>query len=115
VVDSISATLLLKALDGLSLRSIVTAQNIANAGTPGYQPIKVTFEEALRRSASGERADIRAVEPKIGLSVDETGQSELRLDLEMATAASTAGRYGALAELLNRRLQIEAVAISGSR
>jgi flagellar basal-body rod protein FlgB len=114
-MDSISATILLKAMDGLSMRAEVTAQNIANANSPGYRPLKVNFEDSLRAAASGTRDSIRQVKPTMGLSIDEAGRSELRLDLEMATAASTAGRYGTLAELLNRRLQIEALAAAGSR
>ena len=114
-MDSISATILLKAMDGLSMRANVTSQNIANANSPGYRPLKVNFEDALRAAASGTPGDIRQVQPSVGLSIDETGRSELRLDLEMATAASTAGRYATLAELLNRRLQIDALAAAGSR
>jgi flagellar basal-body rod protein FlgB len=114
-MDSISATILLKAMDGLSMRAEVTSQNIANANSPGYKPLRVSFEEALRAAATGSNDDIRQVQPRIGLAIDEMGQSELRLDLEMATAASTAGRYGTMAELLNRRLQIEALAAAGSR
>jgi flagellar basal-body rod protein FlgB len=114
-MDSISATIMLKALDGLSMRAEVTSQNIANANSPGYKPLRVTFEDALRAAATGSREDVRQVQPGIGLAIDEMGQSELRLDLEMATAASTAGRYGTLAELLNRRMQIEALAAAGSR
>jgi flagellar basal-body rod protein FlgB len=114
-MDSISATILLKAMDGLSMRAMVTAQNIANANSPGYSPLKVNFEDALRAAASGSRDNIKKVQPSVSLSIDNAGRSELRLDLEMATAASTAGRYGALAELMNRRLQIEALAAAGSR
>jgi flagellar basal-body rod protein FlgB len=114
-MDSISATILLKAMDGLSMRAMVTAQNIANANSPGYSPLKVKFEDALRAAASGSRDNINKVQPSVSLSIDNAGRSELRLDLEMATAASTAGRYGALAELMNRRLQIEALAAAGSR
>lgn len=114
-MDSISATILLKAMDGLSMRANITSQNIANANSPSYRPLKVNFEDALRAAASGTREDVRKVQPNIGLSIDHNGRFELRLDLEMATAASTAGRYGTLAELLNRRLQIEAMAAAGSR
>jgi flagellar basal-body rod protein FlgB len=114
-MDSITATVLLQAMDGLETRSRVTAQNIANANTPNYRPLKVSFEDALRQAAFGTHLEIRDVTPKVSVAIDEFGKSELRLDLELATATSTAGRYGTLAELLNRRLQLEAIAISGSR
>jgi flagellar basal-body rod protein FlgB len=114
-MDSMSATIILKALDGLTIRAMATSQNIANANSPGYRPVKVTFEDALKAAASKSQDHIRNVQPSIALAVDRNGRSDLRLDLEMATAAATSGRYGALVELLNRRLQIEALAAAGSR
>jgi flagellar basal-body rod protein FlgB len=114
-MDSITATVLLQAMDGLEMRAKVTAQNIANASTPNYRPLQVSFEDTLRQASLGTREDISNVSPKVGVAIDEFGRSELRLDLELATATSTAGRYGTLAELLNRRLQLEALAVSGSR
>ncbi len=114
-MDSISATILLKAMDGLEMRARVTAQNIANANTPNYRPFKVSFEDTLRQAAAGTRLDIQNVKPQASIAIDQMGRSALRLDLELATATSTAGRYGAMAELLNRRLQLEALAVSGSR
>ena len=36
-----------RALDGVALRQRVTAQNIANVMTPGYQAQKVSFEDSL--------------------------------------------------------------------
>jgi flagellar basal-body rod protein FlgB len=114
-LEPVSAALILKALDGLSLRSIATAQNIANANTPDYRPSKVTFEDALTRAAPNGINGIKAVTPEILSAVDEYGGVGMRLDLELATASSTAGRYGALVEVLNRQLQIHAIALSGTR
>jgi flagellar basal-body rod protein FlgB len=109
------ATLILKALDSLAVRSAVTAQNIANANSPGYKPMKVTFEDALKSAAASGVDNIRSVTPQIVPYTDAQGGSELRIDLELATANSTAGRYGALVEILNRQLQIDAIALSGVR
>jgi len=111
-----SSVLAVKALDGLSARSIVTAENIANAGTPGYRPLKVTFEEALITAARGGSArEIAGVRPKVETQKGPAGDSGLRLDLELATASSTAMRYAALIEVLNRQMQVHALAVSGSR
>ena len=114
-MDAISSGILLKAMDGLSLRATATSQNIANANSLGYRPIRVSFEDALRVASRVDAETIRAVIPRIEPATDQIGRSELRLDLEMATAASTAGRFGTLAELLNRCLQIEALSVSGTR
>ena len=114
-MDGLSTQIILKALDALSMRATVTAQNIANANSPGYRPLKVTFEEALREAAKVDSQAIRSVSPQPMFAVDDQGGTELRLDLELATAASTAGRYGTLVQLLNRQLQMQALAVSGGR
>ena len=41
-MDPITAAVLMKTLDGLAMRAEANAQNIANAGTPGYRPIRVS-------------------------------------------------------------------------
>jgi flagellar basal-body rod protein FlgB len=114
-MKTMPVSLILKALDGLAMRSVVTAQNIANANSPGYKPLKVSFEDALRKAANEGAESVANVQPTIGMAIDSRGSTELRLDLELATATATAGRYGTLAELLNRQLQIQALAASGNR
>jgi flagellar basal-body rod protein FlgB len=114
-MESISSVVLLKALDALSMRATVTAHNIANANSPDFRPLKLSFEEALRSAAPSGREAIEAVHPKIDFVYDEQGGQELRLDLELATATKTAGRYSTLVELLNRQLQINALAVTGNR
>jgi flagellar basal-body rod protein FlgB len=48
-------------------------------------------------------------------SLEPTGAADsLRLDLELATASATSQRYTALVEVLNRELQLRAIAIKGS-
>ncbi|MFT4025405.1 MAG: hypothetical protein QM676_01190 [Novosphingobium sp.] len=114
-MSAITEAVLLKALDGLSVRAQVIAQNIANANSPGYRPLAVTFEDALRGAAAKGPESIAAVEPRIVPAFDSAGRPELRLDLELASASATAGRYATLSELLNRQLQLNALAVSGTR
>ncbi len=104
--------ILLKALDGLAMRAVVTAQNIANSGTAGYRPLQVTFEDALQVAAGAERGAVRGLTPQVSAT---TNGSPLRLDLELATSAATALRYSALIEVLDRQLQLQSLALSGSR
>ena len=107
-MDALSAILTLKALDGLNARSVATAQNLANANSPGYRAIRVSFEETLAQaSAEGPLASARTA-PKV---VTDPDAGAVRMDLELATASSTAMRYAALVEVLNRQLQIDAVAV----
>ncbi len=42
-----------RALDGVSVRQQVTAQNIANSMTPGYHAQRVDFEQNLSEALSG--------------------------------------------------------------
>ena len=114
-MDAISATLMIKVLDGLSARAVATAGNVANAGTPNYHPVRVTFEEALKAAAGQGSAAVRAFQPTIGPEIRADLGQGLRLDLELATASSTAGRYAALVEVLNRQLQIDGLAVSGNK
>jgi flagellar basal-body rod protein FlgB len=111
-VAEISSALIIKALDGLSARAVATAENIANANSPGFRPLRVTFEGALAAASRGGESAIQAVQPRTVGAV--TGEP-VRIDLELATASATAMRYSALTELLGRQMQIEALAITGDR
>lgn len=114
-MDPISVILINKALDGLALRAIATAQNIANANSPDYRPLRVTFEEALRNAATRGRDAIQSVSPHLQTAARSTAQAELRLDLELATASESAMRYAALIDLLNRQIQIRRTVIKGGQ
>ncbi|HEV7690388.1 MAG TPA: hypothetical protein VGO52_06185 [Hyphomonadaceae bacterium] len=111
-MDEISSAVIIKALEGLSLRQQYTAQNIANAGSPNYTPMRVTFEESLQAAAKGGLSSIRHVTPKAEAVPLEEGNSGVRLDLELATATQTASRYGALMDLLGRQMALRHALIS---
>lgn len=113
-MDPISAVLINKALDGLSMRSLATAQNIANANSPDYRPVQVSFENALRAAAKSGAGAVRQVSPELAL-VPESAASGVRLDLELATASETAMRYAALIDLLTRQMQISRTVIRGGQ
>lgn len=113
-MDITTATLLIKALDGLSARSVATAQNIANANTPGYRPLRVSFEKVLADAAQQGAGAVQAVSPQIDAIPAGARDGELRLDLELATASATTQRYGGLIEVLDRQLRLQSLAITGS-
>jgi flagellar basal-body rod protein FlgB len=114
-MDPITSILIAKALDGLHARQKVTAENIANAGTPGYRPLAVSFEANLKAAAGKDAAAIAAVEPRTYLASDAPIPGEQRLDLEIATAAQTSMRYGALIDLLGRQMALHRAVVSGGR
>jgi flagellar basal-body rod protein FlgB len=113
-VDPISSALIEKALDGLSQRYTFTAQNIANANTPNYRPVRVSFEEGLRQAAAGGERAIDAVRPQTFVDPRPAGDG-VRLDLELATASQTAMRYRALLDLLGQQLRLERTILTGGR
>ena len=90
-MDPLSALMINKALDGLTMRSLATAQNIANAGSPSYRPFRVTFEDALQ-SAGRNANSIRSVEPSMKRVEPQALGNELRVDLELATASISAAK-----------------------
>lgn len=112
-MDPVSAVLINKALDGLSTRYLATAENIANANSPGYRPLRVSFEESLRSAAAAGTEATRRVEARIERAGVADG--EMRLDLELATASETAMRYAALLDLLGRQMQLSRTVIRGGQ
>lgn len=94
-----------KSLDASMLRSKAIAQNIANAGTPGYNKIEVKFEDDLKKAidksklrgtrTSGMhldigRRDIKKIKPKSYRPVDLTnasGENNVDIDMEAAKLA----------------------------
>lgn len=114
-MDRLSEILIAKALDGLSMRASVIAQNIANANSQSYAPQKVTFEDELRAAANQGEDAVHRVEPRISEVEGRPAVGDMRLDLEMAGASQTSIRYAALVDILNRQMQITRLAIRGGQ
>ena len=112
-MDEVSAALISKALEGLYQRYQFTAQNIANANSPDYRPVTVSFEESLAAASHQGLDAIRHVAPSQHAVAAPAGQStSVRLDLELATASQTAMRYKALIELMGRQMALSRTAIT---
>ncbi|MBX9813652.1 MAG: hypothetical protein K2X76_03020 [Sphingomonas sp.] len=114
-MDSLAPIAIAKALDGLALRAAATAENIANANSPNYRAVVVRFEEQLRAAAARGADAVRSVTPETTHAPLPALGGEMRLDLEMATAAQTAMRYAALIDILGRQIQIDRAVIAGGR
>ena len=117
-------------LDAQATRQRAHAQNIANAETPGYQRVRVEFEDLLRDRLNGEdqklaQTDQRHIPPTNeleGLKAkvvrepipdDITGVNGVNIEEEMAEMAETQIRYLAALELLRRRYSGMKEAITG--
>ena len=115
MIDTTSVSLISKALDGLALRHLYTAQNIANANTPDYKPVTVRFEDSLRMAADHGLTAISDVQPSVVAAPGSEVSSEMRLDLELATASQTALRYSALIDVLGRQMALSRAVVEAGR
>jgi flagellar basal-body rod protein FlgB len=110
-----------KALDGLFARQTATAQNVANASSESFTPVRVSFEDALQEAAMFRPGDtqaatlarVAAVRPSIDapLPIDS---NTVKLDQEIATASETSAHYAMLIGMLDRTLQIQQLAVKGA-
>ncbi len=113
-MEATSQVVIIKALECLNARMKVSAENVANAGTPNYRPLRVTFEKALADAAAQGPDAVRQVAPQVEQVPVGSPDAELRLDLELADASDTAARYASLVDLLSRETQMKSIAITGN-
>ncbi len=113
-MDGFTGQILLTALDCLTRRANVTAENIANAGTPNYRPLRLSFEQALARAAADGPQALARFSPQVERVQGRGPNAELRLDLELATQSATGLRYAAMIEVLGRQMQLRSLATTGS-
>jgi flagellar basal-body rod protein FlgB len=80
------------ALDGLSLRQQVIADNIANVDTPGYRASSVDFESALRAAVDSGRLDGEVV-PVTTATNTPVGANDNNVDLRKETLAAVQSQF----------------------
>ena len=114
-MPNVSHVAAIKAMDGLYLRSIAIAENIANANSATYRLKTVDFEDALKHAAAIGPEALGAFTPQIRQDGGAIAGDDIRIDLEMASASATAVRYAALTDILNRQMQIARLAIRGGQ
>ncbi|MES9938925.1 MAG: flagellar basal body rod protein FlgB [Candidatus Thiodiazotropha sp. 6PLUC2] len=125
-IGGVTSRLVSLALDVSSLRQQVTANNIANAETPGFAPQQVSFEQLLEANGMltsdqpSENSLTRGLESierqlKHG-DLIETNKDELvSLDMEMVNLTENVLHYRALLEGLSKRGSLIKMAISEGR
>jgi flagellar basal-body rod protein FlgB len=116
-VEALTTATLSLALDAATLRQQVIAANIANVGTVGYVPRRVSFEAQLASALNGSSpsgatssfAPLMRVEPDLG----SDGQPRpLQLDQEVAALAQNNLHYQALVKGLNQHLSLMTSAVT---
>ncbi len=119
-VEAVTTASLSLALDAASLRQQVIAANIANAGSVGFVPRRVSFEaqfadnlRALQNGSTAARPPTAELQVRIEPDLGANGQPrDVHLDTEVASLAQNSLHYQALIRGLNRHLSIMASAVS---
>jgi flagellar basal-body rod protein FlgB len=133
LVNNIAPTVALKnALDAQAARQRAHVQNIANAETPGYQRVRVEFENLLSAAVKGQGGklaqsdtrhhsmniaeDVAGVRHRVirePLDPNSDDINGVNIEEEMAEMAATQLRYLTSIELLKRRYEGMKTAIRG--
>lgn len=90
--DSVTFVAMNSALDGLSMRQRVIADNIANIQTPGFRAGRVSFESALAEAVADGSG---AVTASVASSLEPTREdgNNVNLDTETLSNVDTNLRY----------------------
>jgi flagellar basal-body rod protein FlgB len=117
LIDPSTVGIVSMALDATALRQQAIAQNIANANTPGYQRIGVSFESHLgalrsvvRHGGTPSLASLRDFRPVLE-PVGAAGDT-VELDMEVAALSENTLQQQALLKLLNKHLGLLSTAIN---
>jgi flagellar basal-body rod protein FlgB len=131
IFDKSSIPILVKSLDASMMRHRAIANNIANATTPGYQRLEVSFEDELKKALNKNelkgtitnqkhiqigRRDIASLQPKIEKPNDPTlpsGVNNVDIDIEMAKLAENQILYNFSAKFLRGKFNKLNAAIQG--
>jgi flagellar basal-body rod protein FlgB len=109
------AAALSTALDGLSLRQRVAADNVANIDTPGFTAATVDFESSLRSALGDGTLTGQGTTPVVGTSPAPPGPNGNNVDLatETMTAMQSVFQYQLLARAVSDRHSLVTMAIGG--
>lgn len=110
------ASVLSTALDGLSLRQRVSADNISNIDTPGFRAATVDFESSLLGAlGDGSLARGETVTAATGLATTPVGPDGNNVDLqsETMTAIRSVFQYQLLTRAVDDRYGLVTTAIGG--
>ncbi len=114
IVNSPISALVSLALDAATMRQQALAQNIANAKTPGYQRMSVSFEQRLQSmlSQDGKVAATSLASLQPVLELDPPSENSLALDQEVAQLSENALHHQALLKVLSKHYAMLGLAIN---
>lgn len=117
VSDSVSQVLA-AALDGVTTRQRVTADNIANVDTPGFRATSVDFETQLQAAisdqsfSSGQPVDVAVTTTPTDTPVGANGNN-VDLRKETMSAVQSQFQYQVLTRAVNDRFNLIKTSVSG--
>lgn len=122
-IEALTTAALSAALDAASLRHAAVAANIANAGTEGYVPVRVSFDErleearaALRDRGTMESSHLDVLRGRLQSMLDATGEpARVQVDVEMTELARNSVHFQVLTQSLSRHLGMLALAAADGR
>lgn len=111
-----AAAVVARTLDGLFMRQLAIAHNVANVNSKGFTPLRVSFENALQQAyeavtLEGDSGRLAAVP----ISASRAAGESVRLDLEISASAENAMRYSMMLGMLDRKLQLMSMAVREGR
>jgi flagellar basal-body rod protein FlgB len=132
--DHVTVALIGKALDAASLRHQAIANNISNANSPDYRPLRVNFEEQLGFAraalAQGQKlsaSDVSGLRPVLETEPAPStgsattagngtiGNGVTTIDMEMVKLAQNTLHYQALLKALGHQSSLLSTAINEGR
>lgn len=106
----------------------IIANNIANADTPGYTPVKLDFQETLRSALGGRgRIQLRNTRPQhlereFGSlrthqfhSTSKNDRNKVDLEMEIAALSKNTGKYSLYASILTKQFQMTKNMLTNTR
>ena len=119
IIDSNTSALLSLALDAAGMRQQAIAHNIANANTPGYQRIGVSFEQRLAALADGagniaapSLASLAELRPSFEYAAPLAAGCAGELVLGLGRLSENTLHHQALLKALNKHLSLMSIAIN---
>lgn len=104
MIHSVTSVMVESALDGLSMRHMAIASNIANAHSEGYRPMQVEFESQLESfRTTGIFEDGKSITPNITYGAPELGGTNA-VDINMVLLNQNTLKYQSLIKGMNHYL-----------
>lgn len=121
--NDLTRTVLEKSLDACSLRQVAISNNVANADTPGYRALTVSFADQLQAALAqpgrfGRQQAVEALKPRIvprSPAIGRNDRSNVDIEVEMVALAENQLLYQALARQISEKFGQLRLAITGGR